>query len=488
MVKGLVNVLIPAYNSEHLIQRILDSILAQDYPSIKVDVMNDGSTDGTQCVLESYKPLFEKRGFGLALHMQKNVGLAQTINNLLKYVDGEYFVWPDTDDWYSSQSAISKLVDLLDGTPDDVVISRCAVEMVDEEDLHTIYVRYPQPETFPVDYFRRSVLEDESFFFVPGTYMCKAKFLDDFIPNRDIFINQYGGQNMQILWPYLFYGKCVATQEVLYKYLIRKQSHSRNLFKDLDKRLQQKAEVYNTVESVMDSLQGLDGKLKGEVLHHWQQVKAKSSFFLGVEYGDPVTVKRFFPQISDATLFQRLTYYSFVCPGGGLSLFKKVEFIYNIYRALKKSVGRVIRSVSKFLPFLLVFSLLINFLFVVLYVNPKVVRKYHDIVARVSHSSDSELESNIIQYNDHIMEIDEVDYYVPCGDIETDFRSAFNSTPYVWQYGEYGYFLYYALQHTLDTGDERRYAELKDYFDSNILPHLSVIERTDQSSYGMVAL
>ncbi len=52
-----ISILIPAYNEEHTILRSVKSVLASDYPAAKVEIIivNDGSTDNTKGVLESFK-------------------------------------------------------------------------------------------------------------------------------------------------------------------------------------------------------------------------------------------------------------------------------------------------------------------------------------------------------------------------------------------------------------------------------------------------
>ncbi|TVS16792.1 MAG: glycosyltransferase family 2 protein [Gammaproteobacteria bacterium] len=50
--KPMLSVLIPNYNDEKHIERAIDSIVAQDYPSIELVIVDDGSTDDSVRVAE----------------------------------------------------------------------------------------------------------------------------------------------------------------------------------------------------------------------------------------------------------------------------------------------------------------------------------------------------------------------------------------------------------------------------------------------------
>lgn len=53
-----VSVLIPAYNAEKYICRCLDSLLMQTFKNFELLIVNDGSTDKTQTLLENYANRF----------------------------------------------------------------------------------------------------------------------------------------------------------------------------------------------------------------------------------------------------------------------------------------------------------------------------------------------------------------------------------------------------------------------------------------------
>lgn len=54
MSNPLVSVVIPTYNREKTIKRCIDSVLNSTYRNIEIIVVDDGSTDSTQAIVDSY--------------------------------------------------------------------------------------------------------------------------------------------------------------------------------------------------------------------------------------------------------------------------------------------------------------------------------------------------------------------------------------------------------------------------------------------------
>jgi glycosyltransferase involved in cell wall biosynthesis len=89
-----ISVVIPAYNSVATIKATLDSVLAQTVAPDEILVLDDGSTDGTLVVLESYQSR-------ITLLRQENRGVANARNVLYARAKGDLIAFLDHDDlWH----------------------------------------------------------------------------------------------------------------------------------------------------------------------------------------------------------------------------------------------------------------------------------------------------------------------------------------------------------------------------------------------------
>jgi len=98
----LVSVIIPSYNCEAYIAETINSVLAQDYPSIELLIIDDGSTDKTVNIAQSY-------GDKLKLISQTNAGVCVARNRGIKEANGEFICLLDHDDYWYPEKISSQI-------------------------------------------------------------------------------------------------------------------------------------------------------------------------------------------------------------------------------------------------------------------------------------------------------------------------------------------------------------------------------------------
>ena len=90
MEKPLISVIVPAFNAEKYIAEAVSSILAQDPAPDEVIIVNDGSTDNTGSIAESFdEPVrcFVQENTGAAA--ARNMGIRQARGDILAFLDAD---------------------------------------------------------------------------------------------------------------------------------------------------------------------------------------------------------------------------------------------------------------------------------------------------------------------------------------------------------------------------------------------------------------
>lgn len=105
MENPLVSIIIPYYNGQEFIDATLESLFAQDYSSIEIILVNDGSSSDSRAVLEKYHGR-------VTIIDQENRGIAAARNTGIKNAHGEIIGLIDQDDLWPTNH-ISLMVPFL---------------------------------------------------------------------------------------------------------------------------------------------------------------------------------------------------------------------------------------------------------------------------------------------------------------------------------------------------------------------------------------
>lgn len=284
MQKDLVTILTPCYNTGVILHRLFDSILMQDYPLIEMFAINDGSTDNTEETIKSYIPKFEAKGYKLTYIYQNNSGQSAAINSGLKLVNGEYLVWPDSDDFYRSATAISTLVSELANHEDEYAIARALPTFVSENDCRDISNKAISVKLRAENQFL-NCLYSCNFIWPPINYMVRMKAFDKVNPEREIYVEKDAGQNWQMFLPLLYSYKCVTINKHLGNVLTREMSHSRGQYRTYEQQLKKNTSYRNTILYTIDKITQIPDseklKYKKEIIYKYKLIELELSILFG---------------------------------------------------------------------------------------------------------------------------------------------------------------------------------------------------------------
>lgn len=112
-----VTMVIPVYNSEKYVGRCLKSVLEQTYKDVSILVINDGSTDNSQQIIDEYAKKYKN----IISIEQKNMGVAKTRNKAIQMTNTEYIMFMDNDDYIDKDYIETLLKNAEDGKYDIVV-------------------------------------------------------------------------------------------------------------------------------------------------------------------------------------------------------------------------------------------------------------------------------------------------------------------------------------------------------------------------------
>lgn len=127
----LISVIIPVYNPGRHFIRCLNSIVGQTHQNLEIILVDDGSSDGSEAICDEYAAKDPR------IHVihQENKGVSAARNAGLDIATGDYYHFPDSDD-YLDADAYEYLLHLINTHNCDAVNFEHFITFPDHEDAH----------------------------------------------------------------------------------------------------------------------------------------------------------------------------------------------------------------------------------------------------------------------------------------------------------------------------------------------------------------
>ena len=116
--KDLISVIIPCYNAEKCLPISLNSLREQSYKNLEIIIVNDGSCDGTLEIAKQFAMIDNR----IRVITQENAGVSVARNNGVLAATGNYVMFLDADDNYTTPMAIEKMYSKIEETGADMCV------------------------------------------------------------------------------------------------------------------------------------------------------------------------------------------------------------------------------------------------------------------------------------------------------------------------------------------------------------------------------
>lgn len=228
-----ISVIIPVYNTAKYLKKCFDSVLEQSMNDIEIIVVNDGSTDNSQEIIDDYVQLYPDIFKSI---YQKNAGQAAARNTALNIATGEFIMFVDSDD-YIEPNAFERVYNIAFDNGYDIV----CFNMYEEKNGEKIKSNCRNFEQTPTNI--RYVLNESS--------PCNKIIRCEIFKNNNIRFNENRiYEDLELIPRLILYtDKIKYIDDYLYTYVIHENSTMRQ--KEYNSKL---ASIYPVVETLKESL------------------------------------------------------------------------------------------------------------------------------------------------------------------------------------------------------------------------------------------
>lgn len=130
-----ISIITIVYNRQHCISNCIESVLSQSYDNVEYIVIDGGSTDGTQKVIEEYK---DKIAHYVS---EKDEGIFDALNKGISKATGDIIGILNSDDFFYNSETLGKIAQAFESSGADLVYAKGM--FVDQENLQKVRRVYP---------------------------------------------------------------------------------------------------------------------------------------------------------------------------------------------------------------------------------------------------------------------------------------------------------------------------------------------------------
>lgn len=223
------SIVVPVYNGEGHIKKSIDTLLKQDYDNYEIIIINDGSTDGTENILNE----FYKSDSRIKIINNMNKGVSFSRNLGIQESSGEYILFLDSDDEFA-KDALKLLSEIVNREKPDLLLFGFSVTGDDSRKNDTTTLK--SLERSDSDQKRnvlKSMLSTKNN--ILG-YVWRGAYSTDFLKTNNIYFEQ----TLKISEDFLFLIQCVnlsknlsILSDELYQYKLGESSMSNKFIPSL---------------------------------------------------------------------------------------------------------------------------------------------------------------------------------------------------------------------------------------------------------------
>jgi len=242
-----VSVIVPVYNVYEYLDNCLNTLVNQTLKEIEIIVVNDGSTDDSQDIIDKYAKKYPDK---INSYIKENGGLSSARNYGVLKAKGEFIGFVDSDD-YVDLNMYEVMYNKAKKTNSDIVV--CAITKV-YKNYNTI--EYLKEEKI----YDKSVIEEPNLLICSKSYACNKIYNRKmWVDNNCVFLDQWYEDSALIYNVLYFANKIACVNRPFYQYLRTREETIANTINP------KVYDIFKSCDSMLDFYKDKEIKVKNVV-------------------------------------------------------------------------------------------------------------------------------------------------------------------------------------------------------------------------------